>query len=375
MQQTRFPTHPEAIRQRLRSVHPERYRDTRNNTDGAVSKLSPYISRGWLTLPQVAGTVLQQFSKAVSEKWIQELAWREYFQRVWEAKGTAIETDLRFPQQPVRFQGIPGTVLQHQTGVHQLNRAIEELETTGYLHNHLRMYLASVTCNLAGYHWRHPANWMYFHLLDGDLASNFLSWQWVAGSFSSKKYYCNQHNINQYTKTNESNTWLDVSYDALHQVQLPEHWQRHQFLQLTTPLPETPPIQWEEGNEVFVYTHYTLDPDWRQGEAGTRILILEPDHFNRYPVGPNVMQFILDLASQIAGMQVYVGSFSALQQEACTRILCYKNHPITRHFAGMADAPAWLFPGVSGYYPSFSKYWEVCRGALKRDEVSLHPIN
>mgnify|MGYP006195700273 CR=1 FL=1 len=60
------------------------------------------------------------------------------------------------------------------------------------------MYLAAMVCNNAKSHWLTPARWMYYHLLDGDLASNALSWQWVAGTFSHKKYIANQQNINKY---------------------------------------------------------------------------------------------------------------------------------------------------------------------------------
>lgn len=375
MHQPDFPTNPELIRQRLLSVHPERYRQTRNYTDGAVSMLAPYLSRGWFTLPEVAGTVLQHYTKSATEKWIQELAWREYFQRVWEAKGSAIETDLRFPQQPVLCQGIPAALLQGQTGIPQLNQAIHDLITTGYLHNHLRMYLASVTCNLAAYHWSTPANWMYYHLLDGDLASNYLSWQWVAGSFSSKKYYCNQNNINQYTKTSETGTWLDVSYEQLQQAEVPDSWMNHQELQLHTRLPDPSSVQWETGNNVYIYTPYTLHPLWRRNEPGTRILLLEPEHFRLYPTSQLVLQFILNLAGAIGGIQIYTGSFSSLREAAGSRKLYFKQHPLNRHFQGTGDSPDWLFPGISGYYSSFSKYWADCSRALKRDELSLQPIN
>jgi deoxyribodipyrimidine photo-lyase len=67
------------------------------------------------------------------------------------------------------------------------------------------MYIASLACNVAQSQWRIPAKWMYYHLLDADWASNALSWQWVAGTNSNKKYFANQNNINKYcfTKANE----------------------------------------------------------------------------------------------------------------------------------------------------------------------------
>lgn len=66
-----------------------------------------------------------------------------------------------------------------------------------------------LTCTIAQPHWLNPARWMNCHLLDGDLASNMLSWQWVASSFSSKKYYANQENINKYIGSFDS---LNIHY-------------------------------------------------------------------------------------------------------------------------------------------------------------------
>jgi deoxyribodipyrimidine photo-lyase len=100
---------------------------------------------------------------------------------------------------------------------------VEELKQTGYMHNHLRMYVAAIACNIGHSHWHLPARWMYYHLLDADWASNALSWQWVAGSFSSKKYYANQENINKYCHTQQRNTFLDVSYEAYETMPTPRY--------------------------------------------------------------------------------------------------------------------------------------------------------
>lgn len=69
------------------------------------------------------------------------------------------------------------------------------------MHNHLRMYIAGTITNVSHAHWRVPSLWLYSHLLDGDITSNTCSWQWNAGTFSSKKYLANQENINTYTGT------------------------------------------------------------------------------------------------------------------------------------------------------------------------------
>ena len=79
-----FPTKYQAILQRMHNVNPVQYAKSRNFIDGAVTYLSPYISRGVISVKQVMETVLQKGYKSYQiEKFLQELAWREYFQRVW----------------------------------------------------------------------------------------------------------------------------------------------------------------------------------------------------------------------------------------------------------------------------------------------------
>ena len=111
------------------------------------------------------------------------------------------------------------------------------LKDTGHLHNHMRMYLASIACNIAKSHWKHPAQWMYYHLLDGDWASNALSWQWVAGTNSNKKYFANQDNINTFFYGSQKGSFLDVPYEAFENIPCPENLSASIVVDFKTPLP------------------------------------------------------------------------------------------------------------------------------------------
>ena len=95
MNDIEFPIAYQDIITRIENIHPIQYAKTRNYLSGAVSYLSPYIARGIISLPLVANLVLKKFTRFEAEKFLQELAWREYFQRVWQAKGDAIFTDLK----------------------------------------------------------------------------------------------------------------------------------------------------------------------------------------------------------------------------------------------------------------------------------------
>lgn len=194
-----FPVLFDNILDRIATIDPVGYGKSRNYLDGAVSYLSPYISRGVISTKFVYQELLKRgFHPSPILKFIQELAWRDYWQQVWVTKGDAINQDLKNPQKQVVTKGISSAINTANTGIHIIDDAINQFYKTGYLHNHLRMYIASIACNIGQNHWKHPAQWMYYHLLDADWASNALSWQWVVGANSNKKYYANQENINTF---------------------------------------------------------------------------------------------------------------------------------------------------------------------------------
>ncbi|HBB52842.1 MAG TPA: DNA photolyase, partial [Legionellales bacterium] len=104
---------------------------------------------------------------------------------------------------------------------------IHELTSTGYIHNHARMYLASYVVHFRRIKWQAGAKWFLHHLLDGDVASNNLSWQWVASTFSHKPYIFNLENVakyfsNQVNTEPHRNQLLDASYEELQQRLFPK---------------------------------------------------------------------------------------------------------------------------------------------------------
>lgn len=356
-----FPTAYQSVLDRVNRIDPARYARSRNFLNGAVTCLSPYISRGVISTRLVYEHILQRgFTFRQAEKLIQELAWRDYFQQVWLALGNRIFHDIRQPQPAVAHRQLPKALLTAGTGIEAIDAAIRQLEETGYMHNHLRMYLASVVCNVGRAHWEMPASWMYYHLLDGDLASNSCSWQWVAGSFSSKKYYCNQENINRYTGSLQRNSYLDAGYDLLPEAPVPETLQPTTDWMPVTRLPETTVPDIPPGKPVLLYHPYHLDPEWRKTEDATRILVLEPSHFKRFPVSEHVVRFLLDLAAEIPGVQVYCGESAVLQQLASAAgvDLTTRRHPAFLHFPGHHDPAPFMVPSVKGYFPSFFAYWK-----------------
>ncbi len=360
---TLFPTSYDLIVERINAISPIKYAKTRNFINGDVTYLSAYISRGVISVQQIKDAVLQKGYKPYEiEKFLQELAWREYYQRVWQVKKEELFADLKQPQTDFLHHQIPAAIVDASTGIKVIDDQINAFYSTGYLHNHIRMYVAAMVCNNAKSHWLTPAKWMYYHLLDGDLASNSCSWQWVAGSFSSKKYYCNQENINKYTSTNQVQTFLDESYERIATMPIPNALEAITSLDLKTNLPNTDVPLLDTSKPTLLYNSYNLDPLWRATENVNRVLLLEPSHFNKYPVSEKVLAFIIALSKNIEGIVIYVGEVDALikQYEGLTILNAFisKEHPAFEYYPGIKDSRDWKFPNTEGYYPSFFGFWK-----------------
>ena len=128
------------------------YAKTRNHLSGNVSRLSPYITRGVISLPEIRDIVLDKHSYRTAEKFIQELAWREYWQQVWYAKQEAIFTDLRFVRDDWAHFDLVAAIIAGKTSIVSLDKAVHELYQTGYMHNHARMWTAMLACNVGKAH-------------------------------------------------------------------------------------------------------------------------------------------------------------------------------------------------------------------------------
>jgi len=211
-----------AALQRLAEVRPTAYAATRNQLDGAVTRLSPYITHGFLSLPQVVAALRREHRMHHGVKLVQELGWREFFHHVWLYEGERIFASLHAGVLPddAYAAELPQDIRRGATGVPVVDQAVRALYDTGWLHNHARMWLASYVVHLRKVHWRAGADWLYGHLLDGDLASNHLSWQWVAATGSHKPYLFNAENVARFAPAawHSAGTPVDASYEALEDI-------------------------------------------------------------------------------------------------------------------------------------------------------------
>jgi len=217
-----LPPSRQAALARIAQVRPADYARTRNHLGGAVTGLSPYLTHGLVTLPEVLAGVLQLGPLPVQPKLVFELGWRAYFRHAWGHLGEGILHSLHDGPRPEHAyaMALPDDIRQACTGVPVVDQAVHTLYATGTLHNHARMWLASYLVHLRGVHWRAGADWLVAHLLDGDLASNHLSWQWVAGTGSHKPYLFNAENVARYAPPawHSPGTVVDQPYEALERL-------------------------------------------------------------------------------------------------------------------------------------------------------------
>ena len=359
-----FPTDWDSIQDRIHSIEPIKYASTRNFENGALTLLGPYISRGVISTKRVLEHIQSlDLEWKSTEKLVQELAWRDYWQQVWEAKRNKIESDLNFEQKEIVHSGVPRAIVDAKTGIEAIDAAIENFYKTGYLHNHMRMYIASICCNIGKYHWSAPAKWMYANLLDGDLASNHLSWQWVAGTFSNRKYVANQENINKYFTSAQRNTFLDVPYEAFNNLEVPDVLMQSNEANIEINYPESIGKQELEEKKTLIYNYYNLDPQWHKGENVQRVLLIEPAVFEHYPISQKCMDFAVGLSANIKDIKIFVGSFNELQVQLKDAEIVFKEHPLNTNYQGIQEDREWM-SSVVGYFPGFFKFLNKAKKQL-----------
>ena len=178
-----------------------------------ISCLSPYITHGVINELELIDKSLKKFTFAKNEKFIQEVLWRVYWKGWLELRPNVwsdylIELDKiksEFKNNQNYLDAIEG-----KTNIDCFNQWVVELKENNYLHNHTRMWFASIWIFTLELPWQLGAEFFMQHLYDGDAASNTLGWRWVAGVQTQGKYYlASEWNINKFTNNRFKNIKLN----------------------------------------------------------------------------------------------------------------------------------------------------------------------
>jgi deoxyribodipyrimidine photo-lyase len=215
MDETIFRPSRSAGLQRLEDFVPgagTRYAQSRNfdfgpGRRGNVSMLSPYLRHRLVLESEVLRRVLQHHSASAADKFIQEVFWRAYFKgwlerrpSVWTGYRQSLGRLLRSLDEDPGLQQRYTAATDGATGIDCFDAWAGELVSHGYLHNHARMWFASIWIYTLGLPWQLGADFFLRHLVDGDPASNTLSWRWVCGLHTQgKTYLARASNIARFT--------------------------------------------------------------------------------------------------------------------------------------------------------------------------------
>ena len=183
------------------------------NNRSNISCLSPYITHGVINELEVIDKSLKKFSFSKNEKFIQEVLWRVYWKGWLELRPT-VWSDYLIELDKIKseFKGNQNylNAIEGKTDIDCFNQWVIELKSNNYLHNHTRMWFASIWIFTLELPWQLGAEFFLQHLYDGDPASNTLGWRWVAGVQTQGKHYlASEWNINKFTNNRFKNIKLN----------------------------------------------------------------------------------------------------------------------------------------------------------------------
>ena len=180
-----------------------------------ISCLSPYITHGIISELELIKIALSKFSFTKNEKFIQEILWRTYW-KGWLELRPNVWTDYLDELKKIRNEFKDKTnyknAIEGNTNIECFNEWVNELKENNYLHNHARMWFASIWIFTLNLPWQLGAEFFMKHLYDGDAAANTLGWRWVAGiQTPGKNYLASEWNIKKFTNNRFQNIKLNES--------------------------------------------------------------------------------------------------------------------------------------------------------------------
>jgi deoxyribodipyrimidine photo-lyase len=301
---------------RLNTLDLESYNRNSNFSNGSVSKLSPYFRHGCLTLKEASDNVRVRFG-AQAEKFVTELARRDYWHQVWHDLGNGIFSDIEDPKVALGDKLLPDFIRQGITGLPCMDGFIRDLMHEGYVHNHARKWFAAYVVHWLKVDWREAADWFENYLLDGDKGSNHLSWQWVASLFSSKPYFFNKESLARHTGERYcASCTVNCPFDATHEVLgeklfgriAPAQAKEHRVI-----MPDRVPLSAHRAVAIFVHDEMLSSAHPLLHKPMPKIFVFDEFLYARWPL--KRLQFLADCLNELQGVEVWIGDARAVLNE------------------------------------------------------------
>ena len=317
----------EAIR-RLNTIEIEQYNRNRHFLNGAVTKLSPYFRYGCLSLKEASDSARYRFG-IKAEKFVYMLAWRDYWRRVWYDLGDGIFSDIEDAKVPLGDKPMPDFIRQGITGLPCMDGYIRDLTNDGYVHNHARMWFAAYVVHWLKVDWREAADWFENYLLDGDKASNHLSWQWIASVSSSKPYFFNKENLARYTGEKycascKINCPFDASLEVLNEKLFanaaPTPARVHRVV-----MPSKEALSPHSAMAVFVHDEMLSAAHPLMRKPAAKFFVFDNNLHSKWPL--KRLQFVADCLSELPDVEIWLGDTRTILKERGIGQLITQNTP------------------------------------------------
>ncbi len=352
---------------KLHSIDAMSYARNRNFINGAVTHLSPYIRYGCITLNETFAAVKAKFG-TVGENLLMQLAWRDFWRQVWQTQGDAIFSEMEAPKVKLGHAPLNDFVTQGKTGLPCMDAFVSELLNTGYMLNHARMWFASYVVHHLKIDWREAADWFESKLLDGDFASNHLSWQWVASCFSSKPYYFNKENLARYTGEKfcagcTAKCPFDNDYESLKEQLFSEAAPEQSKQYPITSLPMRPNSP-HTAVAVFVHDEMLSPINPILNQPFPKIFVFDPELCKGWPLAR--LQFVADCLTEMMNVEVWAGdTYDVLMHRAVGKIISQDTPNLKIKQRLSSFVPKWQpTPKLANIELSekrlrrYSRYWE-----------------
>ena len=352
---------------KLNDIDAVAYNSNRNFINGAVTHLSPYLRHGCITLNESFTSVKTRFGRS-AEKLLFEFAWRDYWRQVWFAEGNAIYSEMEPSKVDIGYAPLNDFVTKGNTGLPCMDGFVHELLDTGYMHNHARMWFASYVVHHLKIDWRAAADWFEAHLLDGDSASNHLSWQWVASTFSAKPYFFNKENLARFTGDKYcAGCTAACPFDASYEV-LNERLFKAALLPTAKQCTLTPPakhaVSGVSGLEVFIHDEMLSAAHVLLTKPLPKIFVFDKKIHGAWSL--NRLQFVADCLSEMEDVEVWLGdTYGVLTARGVGQVITQDTPNTKIKQLLMPFSPEWQpatkFAEVEisrQHLKRFSKYWE-----------------